>query len=80
MSINLITDRYNVKNTLQALETLGFNVREPSGASTIFCVHKITCEEIWIPKKNEGFLQDFLQVIFDPIKLRFEYFKFIYYN
>ena len=72
--------RYNVKDTLSSLAFLGFNVRDASGSTTVFCFHKITKEEIWIPKDDKGFLEDTLTVLFEPAKLRFEYFQYIYSN
>ena len=73
-------ERYDVPKTLSTLEFLGFNVRDSTGATTVFCIHKITKDEIWIPKDGDGFLADTLSVLFEPVKLRFDYFKFIYHN
>ena len=70
--------RYNVKNTAKALTVLGFNVRDPDGGNTIFCIHKLTQEEVWIPKTENGFLEDVLITLFKPIKLRFIFFKSVY--
>ena len=72
--------RYNAKDTSRALKILGFNVRDPDGGSTIFCKHTLTKEEVWIPKTNNGFLEDVLKTIFKPIKLRFVFFKSVYIN
>ena len=72
--------RYNTDDTIDALKMLGFNVRNPDGATTIFCIHTITQEEVWIPKTDQGFLRDVLEAIFEPIKLRFEFFHSVYMN
>ena len=73
-----MTQRYNAVDTAAALRILGFNVRDPDGGNTVFCIHKLTKEEVWIPKTKNGFLEDVLTVLFKPIQLRFIYFKSVY--
>jgi len=75
-----MTQRYNAKDTAKALTVLGFNVRDPDGGNTMFCIHTLTKEEVWIPKTSNGFLEDVLVSIFKPIELRFTYFKSVYIN
>lgn len=74
----MAVQRYNAKNTVKALTVLGFNVRDPDGGSTIFCIHTLTKEEVCIPKTENGFLEDVLASIFQPINLRFIFFKAVY--
>ncbi len=50
--------RYNSKDTSKALKILGFNVRDPDGGTTMFCIHTLTKDEVWIPKKQNGVLED----------------------
>ena len=72
--------RYNVKRSSEALKILGFNVREPTGGTVIFCMHTLSKEEIWLPKTNNDILEDVLETIFEPINLRFIFFKSVYIN
>ncbi len=57
---------------------LGFNVREPDAGRTIFCIHSITKEELWIPKTSDGVLEDVLVHLFRPIQLGIVYFRSVY--
>ena len=41
-----MTQRYNAQDTSRALKILGFNVRDPDGGNTIFCIHTMTGEEV----------------------------------
>lgn len=75
-----MTPRYNAKDTVRALKFLGFNVRDPNGATSVFCIHGLTKEEVWIPKIDNGFLEDVLESIFKPTNLEFSYFKSGYMN
>ena len=70
--------RYYVNDTIKTLKTLGFQVRDPEGATTIFCIHKLTKQEVWIPKDKGGFLEDHLITLFKPLELNIVYFKSVY--
>ena len=70
--------RYNLKDTKQTLEILGFNVRDTSGGTTMFCIHEFTRDEMWVKKMKNGFLESYLRSLFKPIELRFEFFKSVY--
>ena len=70
--------RYNSTDAMKALQILGFNVRDPDGGKTVFCIHKLTQEEVWIPKTRNSFLEDVLVTLFKPIQLRFIFFKSVY--
>ena len=70
--------RYNAADTKKALEILGFNVRNPSSGNTFFCIHKLTGDEVWIPKIDDGVLEDVLKCLFEPIKLPIIFFRSVY--
>lgn len=53
-------------------------MRNPEGSKVVYGIHGQTKGQVWIPKVDEGVLEDALRNLLEPLGLSIEFFRPVY--